>query len=392
VVAISIVLLVGSARMVRTVLRLNAHQPGFDPSHVLAARVSLPSDRYPTPAARQEFFDALSSGVSRLPGVSGVAMADGLPPVEHDLHFGTVEGDDTPLRRAEPDRMSGGLAVTPPFFEVLKIPVVQGRTFSPRESGDVAIINAALASRLWPNASVLGRRIRVYEKAPWLTVIGVVGDVEMRVDISNERTPLQIYTPLDVVAAERPLPAPRARRMFVSRRFVVRAPDPAALVSALKREVWTLDKALPVQQIELLQDVWNQTFAPQLLVLAVVSVFSAVALALAAAGLFAIISHAVARRTFEIGIRIALGATRGDIVRLVMTRAIALVLVGIAVGMGGAAALSRTLTALLFEVSPYDAVSFVAVSVGFLLVALVASWLPTRRAMAIDPATALRAE
>jgi putative ABC transport system permease protein len=391
-VAFSIVLLVGSALMVRTFLRLNALQPGFDPRNVLAARISLRSDGYRTPAARQEFFDSLSRALSRLPGVSGVAMADGLPPVEHDINFGTVEGEDTPIRRAEPDRTSGGLVVTPQFFEVLKIPFVQGRTFAPRESRDVAIINSALASRLWPGASAIGRRVRAHENAPWLTVVGVVGDVEMRLDISNERTPLQIYTPLDVAVAEaQSLPA-RARPRFVSRRIVVRTQDPATLVPALKRQVWALDKTLPVEQIELLQDVWNQTFAPQLLVLVLMSLFSAVAEALAAAGLFAVISHAVARRTYEIGIRIALGATRRDVFRLVMTRVMELVLIGIAVGAGGAAALSRTLTALLFEVSPYDAMSFAAVSAGLLIVALVACWLPARRAMTIDPATALRAE
>src|SRR5262249_52950194 len=155
-------------------------QPGFDPGNVVAALIGLPTDRYPTAAARQDFFDSLSTGLSRLPGVAGVATADGLPPVEHDINFGTIEGEDTPVRRAEPDRMSGGLVVSPRFFEVLKIPILQGRAFVPRESGDAAIINAALAARLWPGSSAIGRRIRKYEKAPWRTVVGVAGDVEMR--------------------------------------------------------------------------------------------------------------------------------------------------------------------------------------------------------------------
>jgi putative ABC transport system permease protein len=286
--------------------------------------------------------------------------------------------------------MSGGLVVTPQFFDVLKIPFVEGRTFGRQETIDHAIINAALALRLWPGASAVGRRVRAYENAPWLTVVGVVGNVEMRLNISNQRTPLQIYTPLDVgAAAARPA---RARVFFVTRRLMVRTPDPAALVPTVKQQVWTLDKTLPVQQIELLHDVWNQTFAPQRLVVVMMSLFSVVALALAAAGLFAVISHVVARRTHEIGIRIALGATRHQIFRLVMARMMVLVVIGVAAGLGGAAALSRTLTALLFEVSPYDPVSFAAVSVGLLVVALLACWLPTRRAMAIDPAAALRAE
>src|SRR5262249_8725654 len=148
--------------------------------------------------------------------------------------------------------------VTPQFFEVLKIPFVQGRTFAPRESGDVAIINAALASRLWPGVSAIGRRIRVYVNAPWLTVVGVVDNVEMRLNISTERTPLQISPPSAGAVAEPQSFAAGARPMFVSRRIVVRTQDPAALVPALKRQVWVLDKTLPVQQIELLQDVWNR--------------------------------------------------------------------------------------------------------------------------------------
>jgi hypothetical protein len=264
--------------------------------------------------------------------------------------------------------MSGGLAVTPPFFEVLKIPVVQGRTFRPQESNDVAIINAALASRLWPNASVLGRRIRVYEQAPWLTVIGVVSDVEMRLDISNQRTPLQIYTPLDVVAAgARPAPAPRARRMFVSRRLVVRAPDPAALVPALKREVWTLDKALPVQQIERLQDVWNQHSRRT-----VPGGGTGGAVALARS----LYDHrARGRRTLN---RLGDAATRPP-------RDDAPRTVGIAVVRAVPPAVSN-LTALLEE--PYDAVSSWRCPPASCL------WrrrLASSRAMAIDPTTALRA-
>src|SRR5262249_21418748 len=152
----------------------------------------------------QDFFDLLSAALSSAPGVSGVAMADGLLPLEHDINFGTVEGDDTPIRRAEPDRTSGGLVVTPQFFDVFKIPLLEGHTFPSGEPEDVAIINSALASRLWPGASAVGRRIRKYEEAPWLTVVGVVGDVEMRLNISNQRTPLQIYTPLDPGARAAP--------------------------------------------------------------------------------------------------------------------------------------------------------------------------------------------
>jgi putative ABC transport system permease protein len=258
-----------------------------------------------------------------------------------------------------------------------------------RETAPAAVINRALADRLWPGESVVGRRVRRYETDEWATIVGVVGDVEMRLNASNERLPLQVYLPLDTAAAPH---APSARRTFVYRRLLVRTSDPTAFTAALKSHVWRLDRTLPVTEIELLQDRWDQTFAPQLLVLLMMSVFSVLAVALAAAGLFAVIAHAVAHRTHEIGIRVALGATRRDIFRVVMTRAVALTLVGLAAGLAGAAALSRTLTALLYQVSPYDPASFAAVSLGLVVVALAACWLPAKRALAVDPSVALRAE
>ena len=156
--------------------------------------------------------------------------------------------------------------------------------------------------------------------------------------------------------------------------------------------MWALDSALPVQRPELLHDRWNRTFAPQFLVVSVMVLFSVIAVVLAAAGLFAVISLGVARRTHEIGIRVALGATRSDIFRLVMSRGLALAALGVAVGLAGAAAVSRTLTALLYQIDPHDATSFIGVAAGLLGVAAAACWLPTRRALGVDPATALRSE
>jgi predicted permease len=393
-VAFSLVLLVGAALMTRTFARLTAIAPGFNPDGVVTAMIGLPTDRYPTPASQQDFWDALSTDLSRLGGVSGVAMANGLLPVQTNINFGTVEGEGDPIRRAGPDSTSGGLIVTPAFFDVLGIPFVEGRTFSARDETNVVIVNQRLATRLWPESSAVGRRIRPHENAAWLTVVGVVGDVEMRMPVSNDRLTLQMYQPFRAASPTQPASPPpaRARVSFPFRRLFVRTSDPAVLVPALKARVWALDQALPVQEIKLLQDVWNETFAPQLLVLLVMGLFSAIAVVLAAAGLFAVISQAVAHRAREIGIRVALGATRWDIFLTVMARAMALVAIGVLIGLAGAAAISRTLTALLFEVSPYDPISFAAVSAALLVVALVACWLPTRRAMAVDPAVALKAE
>jgi putative ABC transport system permease protein len=214
----------------------------------------------------------------------------------------------------------------------------------------------------------------------------------MRMFASNDRLTLQTYHPLVARAMPAGAPLPRGQRTFVYRRIFVRAVSASATAKTLEQAVWSIDPVLPVQRTESLRDRWNGTFAPQFLVVSVMALFSLVAVLLAAAGLFAVISHTVARRTQEIGIRVALGATRTDIFRLVMSRGLALATFGVAIGLAAAAAISRTLTTLLYQVGPYDAASFLGVAGGLLAVAVVACWLPTRRAIAVDPATALRAE
>jgi putative ABC transport system permease protein len=227
---------------------------------------------------------------------------------------------------------------------------------------------------------------------PWWTVVGVAGDVEMRRFASNDRLTLQTYHPLVTRATPARAPLPPGRRTFAYRRIFIRAADAAATARTLEQSVWSIDSTLPVQRTELLRDRWNRTFAPQFLVTSAMALFSLVAVVLAAAGLFAVISHGVARRTHEIGIRVALGATRTDIFRLVMSHGLAFAAFGVVIGLAGAAAVSRTLTALLYQIGPYDAASFLGVAGGVLAVAAAACWLPTRRAVAVDPATALRAE
>ncbi len=391
-VALSIVLLVGAALLIRTFARLSAIEPGFNPDGVVTAVISLPTDHYQTPAARDAFFEALTSALLRTPGVSGTATTVGLLPDNTNLEFGAIETDGEPSRRVEPNPFFGSLTVGGAFFDTLRIPILEGRAFTAADASDAVIVNQTLASRLWPAGTAVGRRMREGDDGPWWTVVGVVGDVEMRRFASNDRLTLQTYHPIISRSAITRAPQAPARRTFVSRHLLVRAEDAAAAARTLAQTVWAIDPALPVQQVELLRDRWNQRFAPQFLVLFVMALFAAVAVVLAAAGLFAVISHAVARRTHEIGIRVALGASRGDVFRLVMTRAIALTSIGVLLGLAGAAALTRTLTALLYEVSPYDTLSFGGVAVGLLAVALLACWAPTRRAMAVDPAVALRAE
>jgi putative ABC transport system permease protein len=390
-VAFSIVLLVGAALLIRTFTRLSAIEPGFDPNGVVTANIGLPTDRYPTPAAREAFFDELDGALLRTPGIFSTATATGILPDETAIEFGTVESDGDPVRRIEPNPSIGSLSIDGAFFETLRIPIIEGRAFTSADGSNAVIVNRTLASRLWPAGAAVGRRMREGD-GPWWTVVGVVGDVEMRMFASNDQLTLQTYHPLVTRATPARALQPSGRRTFMSRQILVRAADAATTARTLEQAVWSIDPALPVQRTELLRDRWNRTFAPQFLVVSVMALFSLAAVALAAAGLFAVISHGVVRRTQEIGIRVALGATRTEIFRLVMLRGLALAAFGVVIGLAGAAAVSRALTALLYQIGPYDAASFFGVAGGLLAVAAAACWLPTRRAMAIDPATALRAE
>src|SRR4030095_657107 len=268
----SIVLLVGAALLIRTFARLSAIEPGFDPNGVVTANIDLPTDRYPTPAARETFFEELNRVLLRTPGVFSTAPATGVPPDETAIEFGTVESDGDPVRRVEPDPYVGSLTVGGAFFETLRIPIVEGRAFTPADRDDAVIVNQALASRLWPAGAVVGRRMREGD-GRWWTVVGLAGDVEMRMFASNVRLTLQTYHPFVTRATPIPAPLPRGRRTFVHRRIFVGASDAVATGRTLQQAVWSIDPALPVQRIELLRERWNRTFAPQFLVVSVMALF-----------------------------------------------------------------------------------------------------------------------
>jgi putative ABC transport system permease protein len=388
-VAFSMILLVGAALMTRSFLKLGALDPGFDPHGVVWVTITVPSDSYPTDDARDDFFAAITNRLSTLAGVGGVASATGVPPTSTGFSLGVVEGDGVTPRRYDSGSYAASLNVTPSFFRTLGIPMKAGRTFEEHAAADSVIVNELVAARLWPEGGAVGRRIRTAGGARWSTIVGVVGDVEVR--LGDRRLPIQLYYPMNGGPAG-VAPPPPSRRYLVPRRLIVRAADPVAIVPAIKSQVWALDDRLPVQQVEFADDAWAGVFGPQRFVLMLMGLFSGVAVVLAAAGLFAVLSHAVAQRTHEIGVRVALGATQRDIVGSVLSRALVFAIVGVGLGLVGAAVLSRLLSALLFEVSPYDAASFAVVSLGLVAVALLASWLPAYRAARVDPMVALRCE
>jgi putative ABC transport system permease protein len=381
--AVALILLVGAALMMRTFVRLNAIDPGFEPRNLLTMQIALPNDRYPTEAARSAFFDDLTRRLEETAGIEDIGVARGMIPGGSGITFGLrVDNGATVAEEVALNDVTSG------FFPTLRIPIVEGRVFDPGER-DVAVVSRSLARRISPDDSALGRRVRIGSAMTWQTVVGVAGDVENR--IIARRLPMSLYLPFAdwaPVGATRP----PIRRAFVPRSLIVRSANAPDVLPLIKQQVWALDSRQPIEQVALAADLYAGMFDRERFVLLMMTVFSIVALLLAAAGIFAVLSQVVAQRTREIGLRVALGATSGDIFRTVGGRGLALAVFGTAAGLAGAGALSRVMTALLFEVSPYDLFSYASVAVVLMAVALLACWLPTRRAMRIEPAVALRTD
>ena len=276
------------------------------------------------------------------------------------------------------------------YFRLLGASLVAGRAFSADEErgkgADVAVIGQGLAHRLWPNGQVIGQRFRLSEKEPWLTVIGVVADIGL-VGTDLERKKLQVYQP---AGAE-----PAMAAQFGAPGLIARAQPgmtEAQLLAALERVVRSVDPAVAVNNARTESDVLGGGVAEPRFDSALLGAFSVLAMLLAAVGLYGVIAYAVAQRTHEIGVRIALGATTGDIARWVMGDGMRLAVLGLIVGMAGALAGTRLLANLLYGVSPADPVVFLTIPVVLVAATILASYLPARRAMRVDPVIALRAE
>jgi predicted permease len=386
-VSLALVLLVGAALLMRTFANLHAIDPGFDMHGVVAIRVVLPPTRYPTDAARLAFANDVAPRLAALPGVSDATIASDVPPPGVGWFSLGLEGENAV---ADAEAEVAGNAVAPNFFRTLRIPLKSGRTFSAQDSDDAIVVSQSVADRFWPGASAVGRRIRLGSNQPWTTVIGVVGNVEMW--MGDTRLSRQMYTTLNPTrASSASTSVPRPGR-FGSFTVTMRTTQIKATASAVKTQIWQVDPNLPLDSPTILDDQWDNVFGRQRFALQLMGAFALVALTLAAAGIFAVLSQLVSQRTREIGVRVALGASPRDVFQLIVSRGLLLTLAGLACGLGGALGLSRVLRSVLFEVSPYDPVSFASGALLLMGVALLACWLPTRRAMAVEPAIALRVD
>jgi putative ABC transport system permease protein len=381
-VALSLVLLVGAGLMVRSFAKLQQVNSGINPEHLLTVQVPLSRAKYAEGPQQSAFFKALVARAGALPGALSVAAISDLPLMGGWGRSLTVEG--FPLLSVGQAPLINHAVVTPNYFRTMGIPLLEGRDFTEADDAKgmrVTIVDQRLAQQYWPNASALGKRIRFgppESNEPWHTIIGVAGAVR------HER--LDRDTRQSIYVSYQQIPD---RVMTVALRT---SGDPQNLAGAVRREVLALDKDQPVTNVltmgeVITRSVWQQRFYTILF-----GIFAGLALVLAAVGIYGVMSYAVTQRTQEIGIRMALGARAIDVLRLVIKNGMALILIGVVVGLGGAAALTRLLATLLFGVTPTDGLTFVTVSAMLVIVALVACYLPARRATKVDPLVALRYE
>lgn len=379
-VALALVLLIGAGLLIRSFYRLQQVDPGFNSSNALAVTVSLPGRKYPQPEQRTAFFTQLIEKVSALPGVVAVGASQSLP-IQGDFLLGfTIQG--RPPYAPGEDPSTNYYSVSPDYFKSMGIPLLRGRVFTEQDRAGaprVAIINEEMAKRYFPDEDPIGKRIHVTQGPEiFREIVGIVGDVK-QYGLAQPTT-LQTYEP-------------SPQMQFSTMTLVVRAEgNVAPLGGAIRTQVLAIDKEQPISRIRPLEQVVSESVAKQRFSMLLLGIFAAVALILAAVGLYGVMSYSVTQRTHEIGIRTALGASQTDVLKLVVGQGVMLALAGVGIGLLSAFALTRLMVVLLFGISATDPLTFVAISAVLLLVALAACFVPARRATKVDPTIALRYE
>jgi putative ABC transport system permease protein len=382
-VALTLVLLVGAGLLIRSFARLQAIDPGFRSEGVLTARVVLPAAEYAEPARQVAFHQQLVEKVRAMPGAREAATIYPMPLGDSNMVLAfAVEGRPAPPPNEVPSTNVRG--ASPDYFRALGIRVRQGRTFTDQDvqgSLPVVVVNETMAKKVWPGESPLGKRINFgdpAQPADWMTVVGVVADV--RHQALNEEPGSEAYWP-------------QYQQPFTDFFLVLRTDrDPASLPDGVREAVRSLDPNLPVDQIRTMEDLIALSLSQSRFKMVLLSLFAGLALALAAVGVYGVVSYSVAQRTHEIGIRMALGAERRSVLRLVVRQGMAVVLIGVAAGLALAFWGSRFLAGQVYGVSAKDPLTFLAVPVVLLAIALLANYLPARRATRVDPLVALRQE
>jgi putative ABC transport system permease protein len=354
--------------------------PGFNPENVLTVNISLPQKKYSEGEQQNAFLKQLVENVAALPGAQSVGATDVLP-IVNDFVLGFVIEGRAGMQNADLPT-TNYYGVTPDYFKAMGIPLLRGRVFTEHDTKNstrVAIINETMAQRYFPDEDPIGKRIHVtMGPETWREIVGIVGDVKQHG--LDQATPPQSYEPF----AQEP-------SSFIT--LVVRSDsDPTKLSAAIRSQVLALDKEQPVYGITRLEQTLANSVAQQRFSMLLLGIFATVALVLAAVGLYGVMAYSVTQRTHELGIRMALGASSRDVLGLVVGHALALTLIGVGIGLIAAFFLTRLMESLLFGVSATDPVTFAAIAAMLTGVSLLASYIPARRAMKVDPMIALRYE
>ena len=399
--AMTLVLLIGAGLMIRSFYRLQNVPPGFSYEHVTTFNVSLPGKKYATEAQRGDFYKRLLDNIRVLPGVEATAATSGLPLGNNS--WGTAFAvADRPLPPRNQFPLMSACLVTPDYFRAMNIPLKAGRYFTDRDDRSFLagkdlsklsddertmaglnsiIIDEEFARRYWPYEDPLNKQVKqgIDGKGPTLTVVGVVGRVRMD-GLRQDSNRVQGYFPY-------------AQILGNDMTVIVKAvSDPNQMIAAVRQQVSAIDPNQPIYNIRTMNEIRAENVAPERLNLALLGLFAGVALLLAIVGIYGVMSYTVTQRTHEIGIRMALGAQAIDVLKLITRNGMRLTLIGIAIGLGGAFALTRLMTTLLFGVTPTDVSTFATVSALLIAVALLACYIPARRATKVDPLVALRYE
>jgi putative ABC transport system permease protein len=384
-VALALLLLAGAGVMLRSFIRLMSVDPGLDPQNVLTMAIGLPQSKY-QPPQRAAFFQQLLERLRALPGVRSVGAV--YPP----LGFGeagagfSIEGRP-PAAPGEP-RLAAPRWVSPDYFKAMRIQLLKGRVFTEADGPGtlpVVIINEAMARQYWPNEDPIGRRLSSTDdntwrdKPLWREIVGVVKDVRYTALDTEARA--QMYTPFTQFP-------PISDRTLVARTDG----DPLSLVAAVRGEVQAIDKYQPIAHIQTMEELVTRSVSQRRFNMLLMAIFAGVALLLAAVGIYGVMSYSVEQRRHEIGLRMALGARTADVLRLVVGHGMRLVGLGVAIGLAAASAMTRLISSLLFGVRATDPVTFGVIALLMTVVALLACWIPARRATKVDPMVALRHE
>jgi predicted permease len=384
-VALSLVLLIGAGLLLRSARQLNAVDYGYRPDGLLSVYLDLPRARYDSSIRHILFYGQLLDRIRAIRGVAGAAATSETPAAGFNMTFSyTIEGRPAPTASGREDAQPMHV-VTPEYFRVLGIPLRRGRTFDTRDDSAaprVVVVNEAFARRHWPGENALGRRFSLRgPEGPWLEIVGVVGDTRM---LGADVPPTPIFY------------VPHAQKQWpwlTWMALIVRAEagrDPRSLGRPVQAAVAEQDRGLPIHRIATVQELYGESTARRHFATTLITVFAALALLLGTIGMYGVLSYAVAQRRREIGIRIALGAKPAQVMGTVLGQALLLTAIGVGIGISAAFALTRLLGALLYEVSPTDPITYVAVALLLTIVAAVAAWMPAWRATRIDPLVVLR--